>query len=174
MKNRSPLSLWGPRIMRCIIRGACVLLAALLARSAAVPALGQTRGTGFGIIIGEPTGISAKHFLTRDTALDVGAAWSLVKDSHFHLHADYLFHNFSILAREFDVSEGELPLYYGIGGRVRFDDDARGGLRLVAGVSYHFEDAPLDVFLEIAPIMDLVPKTELDINVGFGIRFWFR
>ena len=160
MKNRTPLAL--------------VLLAASLARSAAVPALGQTRGTGFGIIIGEPTGISAKHFLTRDTALDVGVAWSLVKDSHFHLHADYLFHNFSILAREFDVSEGELPLYYGIGGRVRFDDDARGGLRLVAGVSYHFEDAPLDVFLEIAPIMDLVPKTELDINVGFGIRFWFR
>ena len=154
------------------IRLAVILFAALLASAAA--SHGQARVTGIGFIAGEPTGISVKHFLTGDTALDAGAAWSLVKDSHFHLHVDYLFHNFSILKREFDVSEGELPLYYGIGGRVRFDRDVRAGVRVVCGVSYRFEDAPIDIFFEVAPIMDLIPTTELNGNVGVGVRFWLR
>jgi hypothetical protein len=153
---------------------ACVLFAvSFLAVSTAWPE-DRSGSTGIGFIVGEPTGVSLKHFLTPDTAIDVGAAWSLVEDSHFHIHADYLFHNFNVLKREFDVSEGELPLYYGIGGRVRFDHDARAGIRIVLGVSYRFEEAPLDLFFEVAPIMDLVPETELNGNVGMGIRFWFR
>jgi hypothetical protein len=155
-----------------------VLLAVIMtAASFAVPAArshGQKGGTGIGFIVGEPTGISVKRFLTRDTALDAGAAWSLLEKSRFHLHADYLFHNFDILKREFEVSEGELPLYYGVGVRMRFEDDIRFGVRLVAGVSYRFEEAPLDLFFEVAPIMDLVPETELNGNIGFGLRFWFR
>ncbi len=151
------------------------LAAAMLASAIAMPAAAEAGSAGIGFIVGEPTGISGKLFITENTAIDAAAAWSLVKDASFHIHADYLHHNFSILKREFGITEGELPLYFGIGGRVRFDDDdSRVGVRLVAGVSYIFDDAPLDVFFEIAPIMDLAPKTELDMNAGAGLRFWFQ
>ena len=149
--------------------------AAVLSAALALPASAQSGRAGIGFIIGEPTGISGKLFITENTAFDAGAAWSLVKDSNFHLHADYLRHNFSILKREFGITEGELPLYFGVGGRMRFDDDdSRVGVRLVAGVSYIFDNAPLDVFFEVSPIMDLAPKTELDFNAGAGLRFWFE
>ncbi len=151
------------------------LAAAMIASVIAMPAAAEAGRAGIGFIVGEPTGISGKLFITENTAFDAGAAWSLVKNSNFHLHADYLRHNFSVLKREFGITEGELPLYFGIGGRVRFDDDeSRVGVRLVAGVSYIFDNAPLDVFFEIAPIMDLAPKTELNFNAGAGLRFWFE
>ncbi|MHB9031256.1 MAG: hypothetical protein ACYC9O_21010 [Candidatus Latescibacterota bacterium] len=137
-------------------------------------ASGQTGSTGVGVIIGEPTGISAKHFLSRRDAIDGALAWSLADDSRLHLHVDYLRHDFRVLQDEFDISEGQLPLFYGIGGRVRIDeDDSRVGVRFVIGVSYIFEDAPFDTFFEIAPIMDLVPETELNANAGIGFRYWF-
>jgi hypothetical protein len=150
-----------------------VLFAVSFVLSPASGVFGQAGATGAGFIVGEPTGISVKHFLTHETAVDIGAAWSFTKDSHFHLHADYLFHNYRVLKDEFEVTSGELPLYYGIGGRIRFDKDTRVGIRLVGGVSYHFAESPVDVFFEIAPIMDLAPKTELNGNVDFGVRFWF-
>ncbi len=135
----------------------------------------QSGDAGLGIIVGEPTGISGKLFLSNRDAVDAGLAWSLAEDSRLHLHADYLRHNFRVLQDELDISEGQLPLYYGIGGRVRVDeDDTRLGIRFVLGVSYLFEDAPFDAFIEMAPIMDLVPETELNANAGIGFRFWFR
>jgi hypothetical protein len=161
--------------MKASKRYGIALAAAALAFALAMPVFAQSGRAGIGFIVGEPTGISGKRFITENTAIDAGAAWSLVKNSNFHIHADYLHHNFSILKREFGITEGELPLYFGIGGRIRFDDDdSRVGVRLVGGVSYIFDNAPLDVFFEIAPIMDLVPKTELDFNAGAGLRFWFE
>ncbi len=137
-------------------------------------ASGQTGKTGVGIIIGEPTGISAKHFLSQRDAISGALAWSLAEESRIHLHADYLRHDFRILQNELDINEGQLPLYYGIGGRVSInDDDSQAGVRFVIGVSYIFENEPFDAFFEIAPIMDLVPETELNANAGIGIRFWF-
>ncbi len=35
-------------------------------------------------------------------------------------------------------------------------------------------NSPIDVFLEIAPIVDLAPATELSVNGGIGIRFYFQ
>jgi hypothetical protein len=140
----------------------------------AAPASGQTGSTGLGLIIGEPTGISFKHFLSRRDAVDGALAWSLAEDSRLHLHVDYLRHNFHVLQNELDITEGQLPLFYGMGGRVRIqEDDSCVGIRFVIGVSYIFEEAPFDTFFEIAPIMDLVPETALDINAGIGFRYWF-
>jgi len=125
---------------------------------------------GLGVIFGEPTGLSGKIWTTSRTAFDFGAAWSFQGDGHFHLHADYLFHNFDY----FDVDKGALPFYIGIGGRVRFQDgDDRFGVRFVVGIEYFFEDWPMAAFVEVVPILDLAPETEGDINGGLGIRFYF-
>ncbi len=129
---------------------------------------------GLGIMLGEPTGISAKHWLTGSTAIDGGMAWSFADETRMHVHCDWLMHNFSILADEFDIDKGKMPLYYGIGGRLKFDDDTRAGVRFVIGVAYMFEKAPFDMFFEIAPVMDIAPETELAGNAFLGGRFWFK
>ena len=132
---------------------------------------GQDRSVGLGIIIGEPTGFSFKGWLDSKSAIDIGLAWSFVREGSFHLHADYLFHSFHV----FETTE-TVPLYFGIGGRVKTgkNADARVGVRGVIGIGYFFKDAPVDLFLEVAPILDLTPETELQVNAGFGARFFFH
>jgi hypothetical protein len=134
--------------------------------------LGQDRGFGLGIILGEPTGISFKNWLSRETALDGGLAWSFAgRETTFHLHADYLIHDFrAIRSRE------KIPIYYGIGGRLKTSrhGDARIGVRGVAGVAFFLESAPIDFFFEVAPILDLAPATELRFNAGVGARYFFE
>ena len=123
-----------------------------------------------GVILGEPTGLSAKYWTSRINAIDFGAAWSFQGDGQFHFHCDYLFHNYEF----FQVDPGSLPIYFGIGGRVRFDDDdSRIGLRLVLGAEYLTDAYPMSVFFEIAPIVDFAPETEADLNGGIGIRYIF-
>ncbi|MBI5475743.1 MAG: hypothetical protein HY964_03295 [Ignavibacteriales bacterium] len=131
----------------------------------------QDRGFGLGIMIGEPTGLNAKGWLTKRTAIDAGLAWSFVHETALHVHVDYLIHSFNV----FPDAE-QLPLYYGIGGRIRTGEkrDAQVGLRMVGGIEYMFRTAPIDIFFEIAPILDLTPKTELNMNAGIGARFYFH
>ena len=135
------------------------------------PALCQDRGFGLGIILGEPTGISMKGWLTPKTAIDAGVAWSFVKETSFHVHADYLIHAFHVFETEENV-----PLYYGVGGRVKTgrNEDAHLGFRMVVGIGYIFRDAPVDLFIEAAPILDIAPKTDLFMNAGLGARFFFK
>ena len=125
---------------------------------------------GIGLILGEPTGLSAKYYLGGNNALDFGVAWSLGRHSHFHVHADYLRHNFSA----FNVETGRLPFYYGIGARVLGGDNGVVGVRIPIGVSYYFPNDPLEIFFEVVPILDLAPSTSFSGNGGLGIRYYFN
>jgi hypothetical protein len=40
-------------------------------------------------------------------------------------------------------------------------------------LDYFFEEGRLNVFVELAPIVDLVPETELDFSGGVGLRYCF-
>ncbi len=127
---------------------------------------------GLGIIIGEPTGPCFKLWTSQRTAIDGAAAWSFAKNAGMHLHADYLLHISDLV----EVESGRLPLYYGIGGRIRFaegDGDDNIGIRIPVGLEYLFETMPLDIFFEIVPILDLAPDTDLDFNAALGMRYFF-
>jgi hypothetical protein len=71
-------------------------------------------------------GLSAKLWTGNSTAIDGAVVWSFGKDSALHLHADYLFYNFNL----FKVEKGKLPLYYGIGGRIKLADDMKVGVHI--------------------------------------------
>ncbi len=148
-------------------KGVLILALALVLFSGV--ARSQDKDFGLGIILGEPTGISAKKWLDDKSALDGAVAWSLVTPSSFHLHADYLYHDFNI----FDVKKGKLPLYFGIGFRIRIGDEDRIGIRVPVGISYIFEQSPLDIFLELGPVLDLTPATKLRLTSSVGIRYFF-
>ena len=107
-------------------------------------------GFGVGVIVGEPTGLCAKLWLSRSTAVDAAAAWSFVDEGALHLHADYIVHKFDLIR----PSRGALPIYYGVGGRL--------------------ERTPVDLFVELVPLLDLAPETEFRMNGSVGVRYFFR
>jgi hypothetical protein len=136
----------------------------------AKPVAAQDHGFGMGLILGEPTGLSAKLWTSSDNAFDFAAAWSFKGDGNLLLQADYVWHFFELMP----VPSGKLPLYIGIGGRVVLADDPSFGIRIPIGIDYMFADAPIDVFLELVPILDLSPETDFGVGGGLGIRYWFN
>ncbi len=128
----------------------------------------QKKGFGVGIIFGEPTGLSMKYWMDDNSAIDAAAAWSFQGDGYFHLHADYLQH-FNL----FKPGNNEMPIYIGLGAKVRFQSDFNLGIRLPIGAEFLFFDVPIGIFAEFVPILDLLPATEFDFNFGAGARFYF-
>jgi len=146
------------------------ILIGTIALLLSVSAFSQTSGLGVGVILGNPTGLSAKMWTSRNTAIDAAAAWALTGSGGFiHLHADMLLHTY-----RFDVKSGEMPFYFGIGGRILLAADPRIGIRIPLGVAYEFAEVPFDVFFEVVPIIDLIPASGFDMNAAIGIRYYLE
>ena len=140
---------------------------------------GADKGTfGVGLIVGEPIGVTAKLYLTDDRAVQ-GAVGSAFIGGGLQLHADYVFHPYILQSRDSFV----LPVYVGPGVRV-IDYNNGGnntawalGVRGVAGMLFDFKNEPLDVFFEIAPVLEYKFSSgagfQLSLNVGVGIRYYF-
>jgi len=172
--------------MRSSIRGLGLALCALGASAGARPAAADAveKGAfGAGIIIGEPTGLCAKLYLRDDQAIQAALALSTVVGG-FQVHADYLFHPIILEEREAFT----LPAYVGPGVRLLQhgagrdgDDDFRIGVRAVAGILFDFKELPLDVFAEVAGIVEYTFGSQtatvnglgLALNGGFGARYYF-
>jgi len=131
----------------------------------------QSSGFGLGMILGEPIGISGKYWTSSSTAFDFGVGYSFENNSYLNLHADYLFHSKNI----FDTSE-DISLYYGPGARLRFVENAttRLGFRFDVGLVWIPRHTPIDVFIEIAPLLDIIPETDFSMNGGIGVRYFFN
>ena len=146
--------------------------AAMLVLLVLVGTVGEAMGgpVGLGIMVGEPTGLSAKVWTGRGTAMDMGTAWSFADEVALHVHADYLLHK----PGPPEINVGGLLFYAGLGGRIKLEEDGnRVGVRIPLGVTYLFRRSHLDFFFEIVPVFDLAPETDLRGNGGFGIRYYF-
>lgn len=142
---------------------------------------------GLGILIGDPTALSGKYFYDSSKAFDfgVGAVRYWRGRDGLHLHADHLWHPVSLVSAE----AFELPLYLGVGLRLfsfdeRYDgedyDDALAlGVRVPFGIAFDFNETPIDIFIEIAPVVDVFVRDYrddslyFDVQGGIGIRYWF-
>jgi hypothetical protein len=146
------------------------VVACLVAVPAGV-ASGGAGDLGLGIMAGEPTGISLKVWSGSRTALDAAVGWSLDESEWVYVHADYLWHRYD-LEIEFP---GALPFYVGVGARMLLHegDESRLGVRVPIGLDYLTDDRRFDFFLEVAPVVDLVPETGLGLTGGVGARYYF-
>lgn len=140
------------------------------------------KGFGLGLMVGAPTGLSGKYFYARDKAFDfgVGAIRYYRERDGLHLHVDHLWHPVSLLSdRAF-----ELPVYLGLGVRVfDFDDDREDhglavGARAPLGIAFDFNNVPLDLFVELALVVDLFvdygDRYGADVNGAVGLRYYFN
>jgi hypothetical protein len=142
----------------------------------------QDRKFGLGLIIGEPTGLSAKLWTSPTTAFDFGLGWSLGGDriskydgsydggSRVHFHMDYLWHAFDAIS-----SAERFPLYYGIGGRINTGAgyNSSAAVRGVIGIAWLPRETSIDVFLEVVPSLQLTSSTGFAIDAGLGARYFF-
>jgi len=124
---------------------------------------------GLGLILGEPTGLSLKVWQSDYIAYDAALAWSFGKKGNVHIHIDYLLHNYRIIR----TANSYTPIYYGIGGRIQTQDETALGVRIPLGINFRSRRIPIDIFLEIVPTLNIIPKTEFDLEGGIGARYYF-
>ncbi|HUH04657.1 MAG TPA: hypothetical protein VML75_21825, partial [Kofleriaceae bacterium] len=140
-----------------------IVCVAVLAGSSGIAAAQAEQGAdkgvfGIGIIVGEPTGVSAKLYLGGDSNMAVdAAAGSAVVGGGLQAHADVLWHPFILT----DEDSFVLPAYGGVGLRLldaggRTVSDFHVGIRGVVGILFDFKTVPLDAFVEVAGVLDWV------------------
>ena len=131
----------------------------------------QQKGFGLGVVLGEPTGISAKYWLSSGTALDFGLGYSFTSSkSLFDFYADYVFHSSDMIN-----STENFVVYYGPGARLKITESkSRLGVRGVIGILWLPGGTNFDLFVEVAPILDIIPSTKFDIAGGIGGRYFFN
>jgi hypothetical protein len=145
--------------------GIALLLTLIVAAS---PVHAQKSGSGFGLMIGDWSGVATKFWLGQSTALQFGfgAEVGLTnandenEGTRIRLLGDYLLVNHDAIE-----STEEFPIHYGVGAYANLGGGLEDefGVRAVIGLSYIVQQAPLDLYL------DLVPHVQIDPSIGFGI-----
>jgi hypothetical protein len=157
-----------------IISASLLLICTILFTAPAQAQVDQHDNVGLGVLLGDPSGISYKNYFNSTNAMDAAVGWSLRNDGGLYIHADYLWHNYELFQdMEGSVEKGLVGLYFGVGGRLFISDESDLGVRVPVGVNYMFENDPLEIFIEVVPILDLVPSTHGDFGGGIGIRYYF-
>lgn len=158
-----------------------VLLALLLINTVAFSQSPQGKNFGFGIMVGDPTGLTVKFWTQRQNAivLDVGGSYF----GSPRINVDYLWH--------FDAFDSRVAkLYAGLGGVIgvgkgngfyykekngfyyRTGSDLGLGVRGVFGVNFIPSSSPIEIFLEAGALIGLAPEFGSAADVALGIRFY--
>lgn len=147
---------------------------------------------GLGLELGEPTGLNGKYFVSAKSALDFGVGW-IYRHYYYgdgvHLYGDFLYHPTSLVSAD----SFELPFYVGVGlrywdfeycdNRVCGFEGSAIGIRIPLGISFDFNNAPLDIAIQLVPVLDFVSddyydryddRTHFGVDFSIAIRYWFK
>jgi hypothetical protein len=128
---------------------------------------------GLGIIVGQPTGVTAAYRLGDRTAIDGALGVDLFEGRRFYLHGTFLF----VLPDLLGGGSVGLSPYLGPGVFVNDrggNNDRLGiGVRAPFGLSLDFRRAPLQIFGEFAVLLPLIPDPDLGIGGAVGFRYYF-
>ena len=180
-----------------------ILLTALLTSSVAyarphpaegggAPAFEANKTFGLGLELGEPTGLQGKWFYATNKAIDfgIGDIYDYYDYRGIYIYGDHLWHPVSLV----HAAAFELPLYIGVGASLWHWDDyvyrcpggpCSGnafGVRVPVGITFDFNNTPLDIFIQVVPTIDLFADAPMDYNRTWyfivegsaGIRYWFK
>ncbi len=140
---------------------------------------------GLGVVVGGPTAITGKYWLSREAAIDGGLAFSF--SDYVLLYGDYLIH----YPRPFKNSDpffSNIDFYMGVGANLVMTTNDRSnndnylgkksgsvglGVRVPFGLEWQPADPPIGVFVEIVPGISVIPATAVVVQGGLGIRYYF-
>ncbi len=131
--------------------------------------------TGIGVSLGDPMGLSVKHFMHPKHALQFHVAWVPLHNFDGGGEFDNMWTpGVFISNRTFDF----MP-YLGLGVGVGFDRDNAGlMLKPPVGLTFHWKDAPFDTALEgtWSPYWIYGPPTRIELahgDISIKGRFYF-
>jgi hypothetical protein len=122
---------------------------------------------GVGLILFEPSGLSAKMWMRGSAAIAGGLGWSAEADHYFHLHADFLLTNIR-LASDRNL---ELNFTLGAGGKLVFRDYESAWFRIPLGLDFLLRRSPLNFFFEVVPTFNF---SRLKLFGAVGFRYVFN
>lgn len=131
----------------------------------------QAKDFGLGVVIGNPIGVAGNLYLHPRRSVDGVIALNFL-DNHYYIHSTYLHHYRNTLVIDGLGIDG----FWGLGARIRqanHEGDFLLGPRLSGGMLYNVRSAPVDIFGEIALVVNLIEKTGLEFNLGIGARYYF-
>lgn len=123
---------------------------------------------GAGVVLGVPFGLTAKYWFNARYALQSHLG---VSDGNLMLNADFLKNFNQVLPRK--VPGTRLPLYAGLGLKLKTERDTFIGIRFVGGVSLFHSKKPIEFFAEVAPVLRLLPSEGGTFNGAVGVRRYF-
>lgn len=145
---------------KTLLAFACLVITASPSRAQ------KTGDFGAGVILGDPTGITGKYWVGERQAVDAGIGFN----GEPVMYVDYLWHSWTVVPQP---REGKMPVYLGLGAQVRDPDSVEFGIRAVAGIAYWLPRHPVEIFVEIVPILRLTPHASVGLDAGIGLRYYF-
>lgn len=127
---------------------------------------------GIGIVLGKPTGLSAKYWFTQRSAVDATLGWDFSLN-WLEVQTAYLYH-FPISG----ASAGSLAAYAGAGCDLlaySASGSEEGGvvlaLRIPVGLEYIYK--LISFYAEVDPLAELYPSPYFAFGGGIGFRLYF-
>ena len=131
---------------------------------------GYNQKFGFGVILGEPTGLTGKYFSNPESAVDMGLAYSF--SDYLLMYADKLWHFPETFNQKKDDFVNRLSPYMGVGAGVFLGKSSLFDVRVPFGLSWLPIKPTIEIFLELVPALRLAPSTALDFGGGIGVRIF--
>lgn len=152
---------------RCHRIAAVVLTLSL----APAPAVADGGPFGLGLVLGEPTGVTIGYRLNQKSLLDAAIGLDVFDDNGFYGHVVI---DFFVLGDLLGGGSVGLSPYIGIGGFVAdAGNDVAIGARAPFGLSLDFRRAPVQIYLEAALGLLIVPDVDLGVGGALGFRYYF-
>ena len=145
--------------------------------SAALPAFlqGKPSGIGAGLQVGSLTGIAVSARPGGELYFQGAVNWSLT-ENRLNVDGDVLWTITELVIP--DSPRFLFPVYFGAGGRVRMNQknealpDNTFGARIPIGMAMTPADTSLDVFFELAPVLEFYPDIRVTMEAALGVRIY--
>jgi hypothetical protein len=134
---------------------------------------------GFGIVLGDPTGVTIKYWTQSTNAFvfDLGASYF----GSPRIGVDYLWHFNAFNSSEvklyagpgavLGIGEGDGFWYKDKEGFLHRDDSGI-GVRGVFGINFIPRTTPLEIFVELGTLVGLAPDFGAAVDAALGFRFY--
>tara|TARA_R110000868_G_scaffold198621_2_gene445214 strand:+ start:287 stop:751 length:465 start_codon:yes stop_codon:yes gene_type:complete len=133
----------------------------------------QNEGFAVGAQLFSPAGISVKATISESAAITGAVGFSINEFNNSVSVQTNLILNGD--EDTFNVESGLLRFYYGIGLNFLISENTDNGIgiRLPLGIEYTLQEQPLEIYMDIAPTINIEPSSAFFLSSSLGVRYFF-
>lgn len=133
----------------------------------------QNEGIAVGAQLFSPTGITAKATISETAAITGVLGFNFNEFNNIiNLQANLILNGNS---DSFNVESGVLRPYYGVGVNFLFSENSDTGIgfRIPLGMEYSLQDQPVELYMDIAPTVNVETSSAFFLSSSMGLRYFF-